>query len=1316
MNGKFKIIALTLTTAIVLCLSACPDDSYAAESSHTVYAPYRDVPGITERETEAIESLRESRDRFIYGAYTSTECFYLEDGNVGGYTARLCDWLSELFGIPFEPVIYDWDKWNELMDGLASYDVDFNGDLTRSPERLKSHYMTEFIAERTIKMWRMTDGRILSEIAKNRPLRYVFYENTVTYDQVAPYLGDDSGVVFASDYEEIYRMLKNGEVDAYFDENVYESVFEKYGNVSAEAFLPLVYGTASMATRNPELAPVISVVQKALENGAIPYLADLYAQGYRDYCRHKLFLQLTDEEKTYINVCVESGAAIPVILEIDNYPISFYNAREEEWQGIAPDILAEIESLTGLRFVRANDENASWVDLMHMLENGEAALISELIKTPEREGRFLWPDIPYMTDNCALLTRLDFKDVGVNEILRLKIGLVKDSVYSDMFQRWFPRHPDVTEYSDNQQALGGLERGEVDAVMNSQKMLLQAANYMEKPGFKLNILFSQGLESFFGLDIDEAILCSIISKALNLADINIITARWIYRMFDYRSSMLRAQRPFLIVISILLIGIVLLLFIMYFRSRKTNKYLSAAVRERTRELEDQTKAAISASRAKSDFLAKMSHEIRTPMNVITGMSEVILRNEISPAVFEYAVDIKQASDNLLGIINDILDFSKIESGKMETISAEYLFTSLINDVITTVRMRLMEKPVNFLTNIDSALPGKLIGDEARIRQILLNLLSNAVKYTNEGHIAFTVSGVARELGEIELTFEITDTGIGIKEADMDKLFDEFAQFDTLKNRGVEGTGLGLTIARSLCRSMGGDITVSSKYGEGSTFKATIPQKISDASPSALVKDPDAKNVLVYERRGIYAHSIVLSVKNLGVRCSLALNRNEFLRALDNERYSHILAASPLFDEALGILDSIEDKPELIFMKGYGDVVQNNSSITMPAHSISIASALNDTHETIGYSYRSNGAGRRFTAPSARILIADDIITNLKVAVELLSPYKLQTDTCDSGTDAVRLSSEKHYDIIFMDHMMPEMDGVAAMETIRALPGDHFKEIPIIALTANAVSGMREMFLEKGFSDYLSKPIEIRKLDEILERWVPAEKRVVFSDIEKSSGESPTPDSGFLPQTRGLKEALNASDVVGIDFEKAMNRFEGSEEAFLSVLRSYVKHTPTALEKLRTPTKGTLREYAIVIHGVKGSSYGICADAVGRLAEELEEAAKGGRLEFALAKNDELFAMTGKLIDGLASVLKSMEKEKSGVRAAPDKLTLEAIMDASGACDATALEKAVSELERFSYENRADLVTWMRDQLDNLEYEAIRERLEMELTDWDHTRP
>jgi signal transduction histidine kinase/FixJ family two-component response regulator len=528
----------------------------------------------------------------------------------------------------------------------------------------------------------------------------------------------------------------------------------------------------------------------------------------------------------------------------------------------------------------------------------------------------------------------------------------------------------------------------------------------------------------------------------------------------------------------------------------SNIALEAAVQERTRELREQTAIAESASRAKSDFLAKMSHEIRTPMNAITGMSELILREKTSPQVQEYAWEIKNSSTNLVSIINDILDFSKIESGKMEIIPAEYQPLSLVNEVVTIVRIRLTGKPVLFVTNIDSALPRSLVGDAVRIRQIFLNLLSNAVKYTQRGHIVLSVEAEKTDGDMISLSVRVSDTGIGIKAADMDKLFTDFTQFDGQKNRGTEGTGLGLAITRSLCRAMGGDITVESEYGKGSLFAVRIPQKLRNPGPVARVKNAETIGVLVYETREIYGLSLRYTFDSLGVPCTLVSGEGDFLRALSGRGpYGFIFTAPFLFDQvkrALG--DETGAEPVLINEWGETPPDPRIRAITMPAGPVSAANILNRLEENMSEAKPEKFAAD-FTAPDIRVLIVDDIITNIKVAKALLAPYKLQIDICLSGEKAIQLVKDKRYDLILMDHMMPEMDGIETVAAIRAWEESRGREkqaprgIPIVALTASAVSGMRELFLEKGFDDYLSKPIEVSKLNELMKKWIPPEKQI-----------------------------------------------------------------------------------------------------------------------------------------------------------------------------------------------------------------------------------
>ena len=324
-----------------------------------------------------------------------------------------------------------------------------------------------------------------------------------------------------------------------------------------------------------------------------------------------------------------------------------------------------------------------------------------------------------------------------------------------------------------------------------------------------------------------------------------------------------------------------MLFLILFMFIVVNIFIARsedAIAKQNIQLIEANKKAEIASRAKSDFLAKMSHEIRTPMNAVTGMAELLLRGELNNEARLRVQDIKRASSNLIFIINDILDFSKIEAGRLEIVPVKYLLSSLINDVVSIIRMRLIEKPVRFFTNIDGSIPNGLVGDEVRLRQILLNLLSNAVKYTEKGYIGVNITREGRADGKIRLRIAITDTGHGIKTEDMTKLFGDFVQVDVNKS-GIEGTGLGLAITKRLCIAMGGDISVESEYEKGSTFTVFVSQDTHSPEPFAAVEEPEKKKVLVYEQRLVYANSVAWSLENMKVPNTIVDNAGAFAEAL-----------------------------------------------------------------------------------------------------------------------------------------------------------------------------------------------------------------------------------------------------------------------------------------------------------------------------------------------------------------------------------------------------------------------------------------------------
>lgn len=548
---------------------------------------------------------------------------------------------------------------------------------------------------------------------------------------------------------------------------------------------------------------------------------------------------------------------------------------------------------------------------------------------------------------------------------------------------------------------------------------------------------------------------------------------------------------------------------------KTNKKLQ--------ELKDMADAA---NKAKSNFLANMSHEIRTPINTILGMDEIIIREATEKPIIGYAENIRDASTTLLSLVNDLLDFSKIECGKMEILPVEYEIANVLSEIMNMIEIKVANKGLDFTPVVAEDIPYLLYGDDVRLRQIIINLLTNAVKYTKEGSVVLKVDWSEAGDSSINLIVSVTDTGIGIKEEDIDRLFVSFERIEERRNRNIEGTGLGLSITRQLLELMGSDLNVRSEYGVGSTFSFVLKQGIRDRKPIGKFREK-------------YAYS-------------------------------------------------------------------------------------REKHKK----YRTT-----FVAPNARILVVDDNAMNISVVEGLLKSTQIKVDKASGGLEALDLCAENFYDLILMDHMMPNIDGIETLHRLKESDGPN-KDTPVIVLTANAVSGAKEMYEAEGFIDYMSKPIQGKPLEEKILEYLP-ENRYVLVEYDKVEQDI------FSKLWKAIaNEILAEYHFQHIDVPSAVESAEGSKDTFRFLLQSFHDNASKNKNDILTSYEAEdYTNYTIYVHALKSTSKMIGALALSEKARLLELAGKEGNIDYIKDSHDEVMELFDQVMDEITDYLDKVKPEE-----------------------------------------------------------------------------
>ncbi|MEJ2608888.1 MAG: transporter substrate-binding domain-containing protein [Candidatus Thiodiazotropha sp.] len=1093
--------------------------------------------------------------------------------------------------------------------------------------------------------------------------------------------------------------VSKGEVDAYVGNRAVALYLIEHELISNLRIQGKIHGLASVnAIGVRHDWPILQgILQKALdsmtteENREIlhKWVPILNKQGQVDAAPA---LNLTPPEKTWL----VNHPVIRLGVDPDWEPVE-YVTKSGEYRGISAEFMTHLQAILNVRFV--HQPNLNWEEVM------EAAKLAKLDALPaitpsEERSQYLNFTESYLHFPIMVFTRKDAPLITtIFDLGDVKVAVEKGYVTEEYLRRDYPMLRLVLKQT-TKDAMKALATGEVDAYVGN---LTLGSYFIDKYGFgnlKVAAPTPYANDLAIGVRKDWPELVAILNKALSTID---ETQR---RNIRQNSLAIRYDVEMNYTLLWQVIGgagVLLLLSLFWVAQTRRQKA-----------------ALAQANRYKSDFLANMSHEIRTPMNAIMGFSHLALQTELSEQQYRYVNKIKASAHILLGVINDILDFSKIEAGKLEIERVPFSLDEVFDNLANVTLIKAEEKALEIVFDQEIDVPDKLIGDPLRLGQILINLVSNAIKFTEQGEIRVSVSIEERGERSVRLVFSVEDTGVGIPQEDMMRLFGAFSQLDGSTTRRFGGTGLGLSISRNLVELMGGKINVESTLNVGSRFYFSLPfiRQIEPVGERRWLPDPGLRGlrVLVADDNDSACEILRDRLSSFTFDVSTVESAEKALQLLSQEDQAGNPFKLVLMDWRMPGMngvdagkmikkgEGIQHIPAVILITAYGreEVMLQVDELGLDGLLIKpiSPSVLFDTVVRVLSGRRSAPSeAQQVRTPqlalSGTILLVEDNLINQQVAQELLKGMGLSVYTVDNGVKALQELQQRDYDLVLMDIQMPEMDGYEATQQIRA--EERFNHLPVIAMTAHAMSNEREHCLSVGMNDHVAKPIDPELLYSTLSRWLKLTKKTV--------------DASISPPPTDMQNVALPDNLPGIDLTWGLQRIGGNQTLFLKLLHEFSEHHSSAIEIIEhCLAEGDIAAVLREVHTLCGVAGNIGAIELHEAAKRFEGELKGltSTVTPDLRIPEDLSKASRRLFDGLEILNKEVQSassEESKMESGADlQRLLIALSDllAEGNSEAGSIMAKIRKM--LKHKAVDETVKRMDQQINDYEFDAAQETL------------